>query len=263
VDYDSAAYVLQEDDGDETWEDAESEIGYPILPDTCSSPVQPEMEHSFAKKAKNHNRRESKEFKSIFTTLHHPSRPAATSNLTTVNTIVNKTDPTMHANQVMRSPSSVDFSRPSPSTIRRVRTSGVTELVQPFEDTEVKTVPHGLPGKKRRRQSTISEDQKDTPEAGKENWRMSVVPSIPGGWQDSSQLDEQDEGVRRGGKRIRIEAKEDSGEKGLEQKAKDGPKKPRQSSAREMAKNNAKERKGRAILSLSRLNMLSRPKQRG
>lgn len=263
VEFDSAAYVLQDDDGDEAWEDAGSEIEYPILPDTCSDQDQHEVERSFSEMAKDHKRRESKEFKSIFTTLHHPSRPTAPSNLTSVNTTVNKTDPTIHANQVMRSPSNADFSRPSPNTIRRVRTSGVTDLVQPFEDADVKTVPHGLPGKKRRRGSTVSEHQSATQGDGKENYRVSVIPSIPGGWQDSSQLDEQDEGVRRGGKRIRIAPEPDSGKKVLDQKAKDEPKKPRQSSAREMAKNNAKERKGRAILSLSRLNMLSRPKQRG
>lgn len=259
VPYDPAAYTFQGDDGDdvdgdeENWEDAESEIDYPTLPEATSSPSEAKDEAMFYAKAKNHNRRESTEFKSIFTTLH-PSRPAGPSTLTSVNTMMNQTDPTVHANRVMRSPSNVNFSVPSPSTIRRVRSSGVTDTVQPFEDTEVKTVPHGLPGKKRRRESTVSADSDSNAEEAKENRRISVMPAVPGGWQDSSSIESPDEGAKRGGKRTRVDK--------AEQPAKVEPKKPRQSSAREMAKNNAKERKNRGILSLSRLNMLSRPKQR-
>ncbi|KIV79241.1 hypothetical protein PV11_06810 [Exophiala sideris] len=260
IPYDPAAYVFDDDDADDNWEDAESEIDYPTLPEAepSSSPVQPPPTHAFMDKAKDHTRRETKEFKSIFTTLHHPSRPSPSSTLTSVNTTVNKTDPTAHANKVMRSPSSVNYSNPSPSTIRRVRTSGVTDLVQPFEDADVKTVPHGLPGKKRRRHSTIDEDAQSTEDDGKENRRISVMPSVPGGWQDTSQLDEQDEGEKRGGKRARVGIVDDAADKAPPRDIK----KPRQSMAREMAKNNANARKGKGILSLSRLNMLSRPKQR-
>ncbi len=258
VPYDPAAYVLEADDGDDCWEDAEGEIDYPVLPEGSSSPVQSTPDKSFERKAKDHNRRESKEFKSIFTTLHHPSRPAPPSNLTSVNTVVNKTDPTIHANKVMRSPSNPHFSQPSPSTIRRVTTSGVTELVQPFEDAEVKTVPHGIPGKKRRRDSIVSDNDESGEDAGKENRRISVMPSVPGGWHDTPQPDEQDEGEKRGGKRARVGgAPTDPREK-----AKNDVGKPRQSTAREMAKKSADARKGKGILSLSRLNMLSRPKQR-
>ncbi|EXJ89406.1 hypothetical protein A1O3_02473 [Capronia epimyces CBS 606.96] len=255
VPYDSAAYTLEDDNDDEDWEDAGSEIDYPTLPAASSSPVQSRDEATFSKKAKDHNRRESSEFRSIFTTLHHPSRPAPPSTLTSVNTMMNKTDPTFNANKVMQSPSNVNSSRPSPSTIRRVRTSGVTDTVQPFEDTDVQTVPHGLPGKKRRRESTVSADTDSSEEDGKENRRISVMPSVPGGWQDSSSLESQDEGAKRGGKRVRVDT--------AEEPTKAGMKKPRPSSAREMAKNNARDRKGKGILSLSRLNMLSRPKQRG
>ncbi|EHY58041.1 hypothetical protein HRR83_005099 [Exophiala dermatitidis] len=266
--YDPAAYVLQdEDDGDDdNWEDAESEIDYPTLPDDLSSPARPKAmdEGTFSSKAKNHNRRESKEFKSIFTTLHHPSRPAEPSTLTSVNTMMNKTDPTIHANRVMRSPSNPNFSQPSPSTIRRVRTSGVTEFVQPFEDTEVQTVPHGLPGKKRRRESTVSVGTESNEETSKENRRISVMPSVPGGWRDTPSLDsqEQDEGDKRGGKRMRVDTSKFEEAAHSPAKKTATTKKPRQSSARELAKNNAKERKTGGILSLSRLNMLARPKQR-
>lgn len=265
IPYDSAAYVLPHDEDDDAWEDAESEIGieYPTLPEPSSSPAPPKAENEFSQKAKEHNHRESKEFKSIFTTLHHPSRPTQPSTLTSVNTIVNQSDPTIHANKIMRSPSNVS-SRPSPSTIRHVRSSGVTNVVQPFEDAEVKTMPHGLPGKKRRRASPSSEDQHKSGEDEKENRRMSNMPTVPGGWQGSPQVNEQDEGEKRGGKRTRIEARDDNNGQAaaITEKTTCPTKKPRQSSAREMAKNNAKERKGRGILSLSRLNMLSQPKQR-
>ncbi|KAK5223746.1 hypothetical protein LTR72_005132 [Exophiala xenobiotica] len=256
IPYDPAAYVLDAEDGDDCWEDAESEIDYPVLPEGSSSPVQSTPEKSFERKAKDYNRRESKEFKSIFTTLHHPSRPAPPSNLTSVNTVVNKTDPSIHANKVMPSPSHSHFSQPSPSTIRRVRASGVTDLVQPFEDANVKTVPHGIPGKKRRRDSTVSDNDELGEDAGKENRRISFMPSVPGGWNDTPQPDE---GEKRGGKRARVGGPSPD----PREKAKNEVRKPpRQSSAREMAKKTADARKGKGILSLSRLNMLSRPKQR-
>ncbi|KAJ9607383.1 hypothetical protein H2200_008456 [Cladophialophora chaetospira] len=261
--YDPAAYTIDDEDGWEDAEDASSEVDYPALPDPSSSPVAPpKVDTAFVTKAKEYGRRESKEFKSIFTTLHHPSRTSAPSSLTSVNTTVNKTDPTVNANKVMRSPSSTNFSQPSPSTIRRVRTSGVTSVVQPFEDADVKTMPHGLPGKKRRR---ASEDQQSTTdsESGKENRRMSIMPSVPGGWRDSPVLghEEQDEGEKRGGKRMRTAP---PAEKSPEKTVTASPaKKARPSSAREMAKQNAKDRKGgRSTLMLSRLNFLSQPKQR-
>jgi hypothetical protein len=140
----------------------------------------------------------------------------------------------------------------------------VTEAVQPFEDTEVQTMPHGLPGKKRRRESSQAQDHDDDAEGeeGKENRRISVMPAVPGGWEETPQQpDEQDEGEKRGGKRVRMEAPPSAGKS--QQQPKEEAKKPRPSMAREQAKNSAKERKNRGILSLSRLHMLSRPKQRG
>lgn len=257
IPYDSAAYTLEDKDN---WEDASSEVEYPTLP-SLSSPRSPaKVENAFSEKVKEYSRRESKEFKSIFTTLHPPSRATVPSTLTSVNTTVNKCNATTHANKVMKSPSSTNFSKPSPTTIRRVRTSGVTEEIQPFEDADVKTMPHGLPGKKRRR---ASDDQHSADhDSEKENRRISVAPKVPGGWRDSTLLDEeeQDEGEKRGGKRAR------TGPAAVElslEKTASPVKKPRQSSAREVAKQNAKERKsGRSLMSLSRLNFLSQPKQR-
>jgi hypothetical protein len=278
--YDPAAYVLEED-GDELWEDASSPIQYPSLPSVPNSASS--AASGFSQKANMQNRRESKEFKSIFTTLHHPSRPRP-STLTSVNTTINTTSPLVHANRVMKSPSNSN-SKPSPSTIRRVRKSGVTDLVEPFADTAVQTVSHGLPAKKRRRDSITAEDRFGTDADSKENRHISHMPIVPGGWQDSiledKENDAEDEGIKRAGKRARVgpgrltvssgydadAEKEDvrglAGMNDAEKKntsmAAGGQKR---SAARTQAAKNARDRKS-GVLSLSRLNMLSRPKQRG
>jgi hypothetical protein len=264
--YDSAAYTVDEndEDNDEDWEDAESEVAYPTLPSSSSSTTIPSVPsiHTFLEKAKQHNRRESKEFKSIFTTLEHPSRSKPAVTLTDVNTRVNQTNPGTHANIVARSPSNTSLAKPSPSTIRRVRTSSVAELVQPFEDA-IKTVPHGLPGKKRRRESDKANDLRGADEDAKENRRLVVMPQVSGGWEEeednknTATEKDDDEGEKRGGKRARV------GKPELEEE-KVEVKKPKPNAAREAAAKNAKERKGKGkgILSLSRLNMLARPKER-
>jgi len=262
VPFDPAAYAV-EDDGDDNWEgedDTENEVMYPTLPELTPPPAV-SVGKTFSEMAKEHNRRESKEFKSIFTTLHHPSRPTPPSTLPSVDTVANKTKPTTHANKVVRSPHHPNLSKPSPFTIRRVRASGVTDIVQPFEDADIKTVPHGLPGKKRRRESAMGHAQHETDEDEedtKENRRMSVTPSIPGRWEDTI-LDEgegsnhDDDQHRR--KRARIgKSEEPASQKGEVKK---------RNAARQAAANTARQRKSQGILSLSRLNMLSRPKQRG
>jgi hypothetical protein len=263
--YDPAAYTI--DDGDsgdsEAWEDAEIEVTYPTLPPSLSatSMLSAPSVNAFSEKAKQHNRRESKEFKSIFTTLEHPSRSKAPVTLTDVNTKVNQTNPAAHADIVIRSPSNNSLAKPSSSTIRRVRTSGVTELVQPFEDT-IKTVPHGLLGKKRRRESDKVDDLRGNNEDAKENRKFSVMPQVPGEWDEGDNgfaaEKEEDEGLKRGGKRARV-AKWEPGEI-----LKVETKNPKPNAAREAAAKNAQDRKdrGKGILSLSRLNMLARPKER-
>lgn len=127
VPYDPAAYTLDDESSDE-WEDAESEVGYPILAPSddnndenipSTPPVAP-VARTFAQKAKDHTRRESKEFKSIFTTLEHPSRSNTPTTLTDVNTKVNVQGagviPHYHHNKpsnISRSPSS-NATKPSP-----------------------------------------------------------------------------------------------------------------------------------------------------
>ena len=271
--YDSAAYVV-EDEGDDLWEDASSPIEYPSLP--VEEPNPGPVIKTLAQKANDHKRRETKEFKSIFTTLHPPSNPTP-STLTSVNTIVNKTSPAIHANKVMQSPSNTNI-KPSPSTIRRVRGSGVTDFVQPFEDTTVKTIDHGLPAKKRRRDSITIDDRFAQDNDAKENRRMSYMPSVPGGWDDTVNEDQEnadEEGAKRGGKRARFNPNTASGYdadvenesdrlnvvKGLTSVS-EGEKGKRKSMARVQAAKNAKDRKS-GVLSLSRLNVLSRPKGRG
>ncbi len=300
VPYDPAAYTLSSDSGNEDedeWEDAESEVNYPVLPLAANNNTSSATD--FTAKAKDQSRRESKEFKSIFTTLEHPSRSNTPTTLTNVNTKVNVRGagvipPYLHPQQQKLqatgvSPSPSNFgnvqntrsAKPSPSTIRRVRSSGVSELVQPFEDT-IKTVPHGLPGKKRRREL---DDEGDD---AKENRRLSTLPRVPGAWDDGhreGKVVDVDEGDKRGGKRAKTEPRQMSKDVAATAAAGKVLKKPNK--AREAAARNAKDRKGamdglgkgkeritaaagaggatekgRGILSMSRLNMLSRPKER-
>jgi hypothetical protein len=320
VPYDPAAYVLDDND-DEGWEDESSPVSYPTLPPAPPSHSGPVV-HTFAQKAKDHNRRESKEFKSIFTTLH-PNRPSPLA-------VASKTPPrsqntpAIQPNKVTKSPSNTSTT-PSASTIRRVRQSGVSEIIQPFEDASVRTMPHGLPSKKRRRTS-VSDEQPAITKQASTTRRSSKMPSLPGGWEDNV-LDQEnidpgyesevevDEGAKRGAKRARygsarVSASSQTGKEGktvrcftddigkpkspsirfadidtnsnsrsgastassaakstgkvdvakglTEKSAAEGR---RKSVARQQAAKNAKERKS-GVLSLSRLNVLSRPKQR-
>ena len=132
-------------------------------------------------------------------------------------------------------------------------------------------MPHGLPGKKRQRQSVDNNDHFGTDDDAKENRRISVMPSVPGGWEDSmvdDGADADDEGVKRGGKRVRrgrssLEKPEEV-EKPKSVGMRQSMSPVKKSAVREQAVKSAKERKGKSpgMLSMSRLNALSRPKQR-
>ena len=189
--------------------------------------------------------RDSPGFKSIFTTLH--PRPQSSGQDKSA--------------QSTRSPSSSPF-KPSPSTIRHVRESVVDSLYPalPFEDLQ--TVPHGIPGKKRRRESTneIAEDM----EKNTENRRISVMPSVPGGFPSDSPRSSDGPNA----KRRKLFAPEGVAKINDPASMKENvnttvspTKKP--NVARTAAANAAKERKGgKGFLTMSRLNMLSRPKER-
>lgn len=259
IPYDSSAFVVN---NDEEWEDEDSGVADPSLPSFDSRPQSRAgpVNHTidaFTQRAKQEGRRESREFKSIFTTLH--PKPNDTGALTAANTNLNRTDPATNAQKVALSPSKP---AQSPSTIRQVR---VSEPVQPFED-RVETISHGLPGKKRRMQSEVADEKFGMNDDAKENRRVTAA-HIPGAWND----DTEDEGEKRGGKRARVGKSVEPEEKQVTSPVK----KP--SAARELAAKTAKERKVKAsiggagatpglskgVLSLSRLNMLARPKNRG
>ncbi|RMZ81287.1 hypothetical protein DV737_g2553, partial [Chaetothyriales sp. CBS 132003] len=261
VPYDPAAYVV-EADSDETWEEeVSSPVDYPVLPPIDAS----DHADSFIHKARDDSGRESREFKSIFTTLH-PPKPALPATLAWVNTGINKTKPTTHANQVVRSPSRLS-TRPSPPTIRRVRPSVVTALVQPFEDSSAAVMAHGLPAKKRRRASD-SVEPPSAKQAAAGNRGQAFAQHVPGRWSDHVvDNDADDEGDRRGGKRARTtlvdEGRENEAPQTLDAAAKSPVKK---SAAREQAAKHARDRKtrGKSLggLTTSRLNALARPKSR-
>lgn len=300
IPYDSSAFVVNDPDNEEAWSDDEEEKGgapvtYPSLPTLSPRPASRAgavsnastgaVDHTFGtftRQAREHGRRESKEFKSIFTTLH--PRPgtapgSATTSLTSVNTQVNRTNPIVNATRVASTAStksvSPQKSQPSPSTIRRVRASepAVAPPILPFTDipdtnTNVSSIPHGLPGKKRRHDADIANDKFGRDDDAKENRRITHIPSLPGAWEDSAiEKEDEDEGEKRGGKRARVAPpapalSSDNDKQAAERER--SPIKRRETNARELAAKTAKERKkSMAGISLSRLNALASPKKRG
>lgn len=249
-------HYIGHDDDDDDWEDAEEEASYPSLP---AVPVN----RTFSQYAHEHNRRASKEFKSIFTNIH-PVRRSPPTGLTAANTAVNRTDPLAHTIKMTKSP---ERSVASPgSTIRRVRTS---EPIVPFEDASIPTVPHGLPGKRRRHESDFADDKYGADEDAKENLRISHALNVPGAWHESGA--DFDEGDKRAGKRVRRTepmtrpATASDSDDGTALVRTASP--VRKSTARELAARTAKDRKkGRqsmgGALSMSRLNALAKPKSR-
>jgi hypothetical protein len=238
--FDPTAYMMSDDTVEEEWEDAEedaeaeSEVVYPTLPSTSPSQKSPSVKtvQAFMQKAKEVGRRESLDFKSIAANgirpVHDNPFP-----MTAFNTTVNK---------VTKSP--VSASKPSPATIRRVRPSNAHEMVKLFNDS-AKNQTH-VPVLKKRPHDSDKHGRLDDP---KENRRPSQSPTkVPGGWEDS--VLEEDEGDKRGGKRVRIQASEEPAVLSPQKKT----------PGREAAAKAAKDRKKGGILSMSRLNMLARPR---
>ena len=248
--FDPAAYLLNDD------------IHYPTLnvdssPEPSSPPVAPITQPVRQVRQQEVLSRDSPGFKSIFMTLHPRPPPPDMSK----------------AADKTRSPSSSPF-KPSPTTIRQVRESGVgvQPSVQPFEDLQ--TVPHGIPGKKRRRES--NDDTAAEPTTMRQtSKRQSIMPAVPGGFPaDSPQADGPT------AKRRKLFSPKPAAQEGSTsmkenidtgtEMTKTPTKKP--NAARTAAANAAKERKhptpGRkggkspGFMTMSRLNMLSRPKDR-
>jgi hypothetical protein len=250
--FDPASYVMSDDTVDEEWEDAEedaeaeneNEIAYPTLPSASPSQKKSPSVHTvqaFMQKAKDVSRRESLDFKSVAANGIRPIHDDPFS-MTAFNTNVNKAHPTVNAKKAMKSPGSA--SKPSPSTIRRVRPSNAHEIVKLFDEPG-KNLTHAQLAQKRRHNPDKHESVDDT----KENRRPSQSPSkVPGGWEDS--VVEEDEGDKRGSKRVRIQESEEPAI----------PSPQKKTPAREAAAKAAKDRKKKGILSMSRLNMLARPK---
>jgi hypothetical protein len=267
VPFDPAAYVL-DDNQEDGWEDASSDyIEYPTLPPLSAAPsprIGP-VNHTIAQKAKEAGHRESKEFKSIFTTLHHPSRPTSSGSMVSVGSATTRPDSANAQAPHMIGRVIAPLRAPRPSTIRRVRDSGSNEAIQPFEDTEVTTMAHGLPAKKRRRESQYFDTQ-ESAEEGKEN-----VP-VRDQWKDHHY--HEDESVQRAKRAKTLDFKDiEANQKQISPKKK--------SAAREAAARNARERKSmvptqskastpargsitpaKSAISMSRLQMLSQPKRR-
>lgn len=253
--YDPAAYVVDHLNDDE-WEDTSSSpVEYPTLP-TLSKEPPPRagpVVQTVAEKEKGATGRHSKDFKSIFTTLH--PRPNTAGMRSGPHPL-----PAIPAGQISQSPRDTTDKSSRASTIRRVRSSGSNEMVQPFEDTEVNTMAHGLPAKKRRRESMYFDSHESAEGIGKEN------RPVPGAWNEEEDVD--DESSKRA-KRAKTFDFKDVEVEPVGQLI--SPKK--KSAAREAAARSARDRKsmmpgqakttpGKGVLSMSRLQMLSQPKRR-
>lgn len=254
--FDPAAYLLND------------EVHYPTLdvdssPEPSSPPVVPVARPVKQVRQQEVLSRDSPGFKSIFMTLHPRPPPPDMS----------------QAAEKTRSPSSSPF-KPSPSTIRQVRESGVgtSSAIQPFEDVQpfedLQTVPHGLPGKKRRRESN-DDTAADSTTTKQTNKRQSIMPSVPGGFPADSPQADGPTAKRRKLFSPKPAAQDDS--TSMKENINTGTemtKTPTKKSnaARTAAANAAMERKhptpGRkgvkspGFMTMSRLNMLSRPKDR-
>ena len=258
IPYDPAAYVLGDD---ESWEDINSSpVEYPSLPEL---PVEPRSSfvHTIQQNAPETDRHQTREFKSIFTTLHPKPRFSGP-----------QAGYAPIPEQIRKPPNSASSRQSRPSTIRRVRSSLNTNIVQPFADTEVSTMEHGLPAKKRRRESVYFDSNENNEDDAKEN------RPVPGAWNDNTESDpdakrewgdstESDPDAKRA-KRAKTLDFKDIDTEGIASFM--SPKK--KSAAREAAARNARDRKSMIPgqskgapargLSMGRLNMLSQPKSR-
>ncbi|KAI9842831.1 MAG: hypothetical protein M1830_007748, partial [Pleopsidium flavum] len=119
------------------------------------------------------------------------------------------------------------------TTIRHIQPSGIAPPLAPFEDLPV--VPHGMPNKKRRREGSDDEDgENNNPQDGEEDEPRSKRMKGGEEWKPRG-----NDGNRKYGKR--------------RMSGMPGSKIPRVGGGKE---------KGRGMLSLSRLNLLARPKER-
>lgn len=305
--FDSAAFVIDPDateSDSEGWESADDdpsdgEIDYPTLSQTTSSPKAPltgssrrqtgfrhhlSQQQNFQPKSRN-----DPGFKSIFTTLRKPSSKASPASIRRV-----------------RETEAFPIAAPgSSATVTAATSTGQTNLNFPYPS--LPTIPHGLPSKKRRRSSSLSEGDKlgfqdispakpELADEEKENRhrRTTFNVSVPGSFPRDSDIgknglgfldatassrarSEQPEEGRRAAKRTKIATADPQVEVVIPVDKKKTP----VSNVRKEAAANAKLRKtpggrrktevaeergtmgqGKGVLSLSRLNLLARPKDR-
>lgn len=119
------------------------------------------------------------------------------------------------------------------TTIRHIQPSGIAPPLAPFENLPV--VPHGMPNKKRRREDSDDEDveNEDLQNGGKDGPRSK-----------------------------RVKGDEERKPTGNDGKKKDGKRRMTGMMGSKIPRAGGVNQKGRGILSLSRLNMLARPKER-
>lgn len=136
------------------------------------------------------------------------------------------------------------FAKLSSPTIRRVRESGVMTPVKPFED--LPAISHGLSNKKRHRDSSPSDTSKDKSIMGGAVSGEDVENKVPGRYPVDSD--------EPSSKRHKAEPAPSPEKRDVQEAIK----RPIQRSGGDAAR----ARKSKGVLSMARLNMLSRPKDR-
>lgn len=158
------------------------------------------------------------------------------------------------------SPRTLDFSAPAsvsklkfgPSTIRQVRPSGITTPLAPFDMTNIPAIAHGMTNQKRKHVDSDDEDLENVAPGA----RMTSTTND----NQKKAIEEEDEGPRA--KKVKMTAT--SERKGMATPQKSPHKKFRAGSRipKLGGATTTPQGKGKGVLSLSRLNMLARPKDR-
>ena len=141
-------------------------------------------------------------------------------------------------------PTSVSKLKFGASTIRQVRPSGITTPLAPFEATGIPAIAHGMANKKRKYADTDDDDDVEN-----------IAPGTPAATSEKQKGDDSDEGPRA--KKVKMSEMGERTPTTSPQKKVTG----RGSRIPKLGGATPKG-KGKGVLSLSRLNMLARPKER-
>lgn len=286
--FDPKAYVINDPDATETDSDEESAeddagVSYPSLAEkapspktSCASPIRRRtgFPHHVHEEQKPKSRNDPG-FKSIFTTLRKPSTKASPSTIRRI-----------RENEAF------------PVAVPGVSAESAGEAVTNPPYPSLSTIPHGLPSKKRRRSSISMDGDRlgfkdicptNNAEANKENRRQTFNPAVPGSFPrdsgealgfmeptSSSRAKSEQPDEERAAKRTKLEpqvvipvqrkgtpvASKARKEAAASAKLRKTPRGRGAGRKSEMPVERGTPSQGKGVLSLTRLNLLARPKDR-